>query len=217
MSPNFNAAVEGPFQATLTGAATVGADGMPPEYGGFWFTRHISPPDSIYRNVDDSLYGVPYEGDSTAAASMFLFAEDDDTGRHIISFTHVGSSAIAPGEYEIQSAVMYMLRPCIYDNESCLAEHQGRVRSMYGRMTADSMHMYMLSGGSLVVEHADENEVSGEFTMHANKKVSISRQFMDPTPILTSDGRGPMVDTLATRLTVSGTFTAVNDPPSTID
>lgn len=151
--PQFDLALGAPLNTSIEGTAAMGSGSSFEE---------------------QSLFTLPLPQFGKTITAIQLFGEDDASIAHDLSFLYISDAAIAEGTYEIG-----LLNACEGDSSDCLPQTfppDEMLTANYARLTADSLHTYMLDNeGTLTIDRATETVAEGSFTLEAALEVSVSR------------------------------------------
>lgn len=189
--PHFDMTLGPPVEATVEGAAALG-DGTSFEQGNL-FT-----------------FSLPRFGHTITAVQLF---GENGAVSHDLSFLYVAEEGLAPGTYEVN--MPFDCRPA--EDAGC-SQHPSEIDSLfvasYGRQTSDSLFSYGQLEGTVTIETAQEDLVSGEFDLSATQEVAVAhddlKAFIDSLRSGDSEpGRPPFeARELGVPLSIEGTFEA---------
>lgn len=167
---------------------------------------------------DEAAFFLPIGDTGYTLTAVQLFGEDDTGASHSLSFTHIGEEPLGEGSYDLGFDL-----PC-EDPSDCRQPgffFDDRLTTSYTRTTADSIHSYTPTDGTLTVEQASEDGVVGTFTVESETEISVAiadiEAFVDslgnnpPTSGRPSEMPEPppaTITPLETPLTVEGDFAA---------
>jgi hypothetical protein len=190
-SPRFSMDVGAPVQAALDGEATLGTDLT---FG------------------EQSVFTLPVGPMGQTATIIQLAAEKDNGVTHDLSFVRLADDGLEPGQYSLGVTCEGDCGPQFFPPEEIFTAD-------YGRQTTDSLHTYPIKEGTVTIETATDDEVSGTFKLTSTREVSIARAdleaFLDSlrTNPPTEPGERPTlpprnIQSFETPMTIEGQFTA---------
>lgn len=170
---------------------------------------------------EETAYFFPLGGSGFTLTAIQLFG-NDASAAHTLSFTYIGEEALGEGTYDVGFDVLGD-PPSGFGRSGLFLGN--RLSSSYIRATADSLHSYLSTRGTLTVDDASEAGLAGSFSVEATARVSVAvadlEAFADDLRRNPPTDRGPRslpepppstFTVLETPLIIAGDFSA---PPST--
>jgi len=153
-APRFDMTLSAPLNASIEGEAALA--------GGSSFE-------------DQSLFTFPLPRLNKTFTAIQLVGEDAEGTTHDLSFLHIADEATSPGTYEINN----VLGPCADEPATDCPPESLFAHSLftahYARQTADTLFSYTLDRGTVIVENATDDAISGTFDLRAPAELAVAR------------------------------------------
>lgn len=193
--PRFEMTLGAPVNASLQGIAALGNGASFEEQNLFTFP-------------------LPHSGKTVTAIQ--LFGRDAQDVVHDLSLVYIADEMIATGTYDLSGRFGTCMekRP-----DNCPPERlfpDNLLMAHYARQTDDSLYSYLADSGTVAIEYAAEDEVSGAFDLSTAVEISVAKTdlevFIDSTRTRSGDDfpeLPPMhIRALNPPLIITGSFTA---------
>ena len=186
--PSFRARLSAPVDATLRGSAVIGEADFSVQNAFVW----------PLPNAEESITSIQLIDDDPASDRL-----------DFIGLSQIGPDGPSPGAFRAGSFLT-----CLQgDPSGCLFTNLDRLfLAEYVRVTADSLAIYPMQSGEVVVDAVTDDAIRGTFSLSTSLAFRIGTAAIDTSVTWDDDFQeyGPSIpfDTLATPLTIEGQFTA---------